>query len=258
MILCPFYPSPRSRIGTSYSPTPFQYSISEYTCSPVNALYWERWAGSLTLERSQVHFLEHLAGGYERRRSVSVHDLIPLQYLELFLQATLPEYFVESWTYSSALSVVEQCDSWANGLKLEGSAQAAIHASKGELLELARNQVKFLCNALLQFINISQLDIVGINVGHLPKQPPFSLTITHSTPNSANGAARRSSLKISKAEFLSSLGDREAFYDLYVATTNRAIDMYAKGGRRKFALKLHGTLAALDVWVHFSPSCTQR
>lgn len=56
-------------------------------------------------------------------------------------QPTLPEYFVESWTYSSALSVVEQCDSWANGLKLEGSAQAAIHATKGELLELARNQV---------------------------------------------------------------------------------------------------------------------
>jgi trafficking protein particle complex subunit 10 len=56
-------------------------------------------------------------------------------------QAALPEYFVESWTYSSALSVVEQCDNWTDGLKLEGSAQAAVHASKGELLELARNQV---------------------------------------------------------------------------------------------------------------------
>lgn len=43
--------------------------------------------------------------------------------------------------------------------------------------------------------------------------------------------------------------DREAFYELYVDTTNRAIDMYAKAGRRKFALKLHGSLAALDVCV---------
>ena len=36
-----------------------------------------------------------------------------------------------------------------------------------------------------------------------------------------------------------------------MAITNRAIDLYAKGGRRKFALKLHGTLAALDVCAHF-------
>jgi hypothetical protein len=95
----------------------------------------------------------------------------------------------------------------------------------------------------------SQLDIVGIKVGHLPPQPPFSLTVTHSRRNSTNGLAKRSSQKISKADFLSSVEDREAFYDLYVAITNRAIDLYAKGGRRKFALKLHGTLAALDVCV---------
>jgi hypothetical protein len=34
-----------------------------------------------------------------------------------------------------------------------------------------------------------------------------------------------------------------------VGLTNRAIDMYVKAGRRKFALKLHGSLAALDVYV---------
>jgi hypothetical protein len=50
---------------------------------------------------------------------------------------------------------------------------------------------------------------------------------------------------------MSSIEERETFYDLYVAISNRAIDMYAKAGRRKFALKLHGTLAALDVYVHF-------
>jgi hypothetical protein len=31
--------------------------------------------------------------------------------------------------------------------------------------------------------------------------------------------------------------------------TNRAIDAYVKAGRRKFALRLHGSLAALDVLV---------
>jgi hypothetical protein len=61
---------------------------------------------------------------------------------------------------------------------------------------------------------------------------------------------KRSSLKISKAELLSSLNNQDTFYHLYIKVTNRAIDMYTKAGRRKFALKLHGTLAALDVYVY--------
>lgn len=56
-------------------------------------------------------------------------------------QGTLPEYFVESWTYSSALSVVDQVDAWAASTKVESSMQSAFNAGKGELLELARHQV---------------------------------------------------------------------------------------------------------------------
>ena len=41
--------------------------------------------------------------------------------------------------------------------------------------------------------------------------------------------------------------NQQAFYELYTAVTNRAIDFYAKSGRRKFALKLHGILSALEV-----------
>jgi len=39
------------------------------------------------------------------------------------------------------------------------------------------------------------------------------------------------------------------FYDIYVKLTNRAIDAYVKAGRRKFALRLHGSLAAMDALV---------
>jgi hypothetical protein len=74
----------------------------------------------------------------------------------------------------------------------------------------------------------------------------FSPTLPNATPN-------RSPLKISNLDILSSLDNKENFYELYVGTTNRAIDMYAKAARRKFALKLHGSLAALDVCV-YSPS----
>ncbi|KAJ7940762.1 trafficking protein particle complex subunit 10 [Mycena leptocephala] len=143
------------------------------------------------------------------------------------VEETLPEFFVESWTYSSALSVVDQCDSWAAGLSLQGSKLATFNAGKGELLELARNQ----------------LDIIGVKVGHLPSRPPFS---NSPRPPSSSGSPA-SDKKISSADILQSIQNRDTFYDTYVGITNRAIDMYAKAGRRKFALKLHGSLAALDV-----------
>ena len=61
---------------------------------------------------------------------------------------------------------------------------------------------------------------------------------------------KRGSLTITRRELLASLGEQDALYDLYVSVTNRAIELYATSGRRKFALKLHGSLAALDVCVY--------
>jgi hypothetical protein len=57
------------------------------------------------------------------------------------------------------------------------------------------------------------------------------------------------------SKFLSSLQDGGAFYDLYIAITNRAIDLYARAGRKKFALRLHGDLAALDLCVLPCSTC---
>jgi hypothetical protein len=68
--------------------------------------------------------------------------------------------------------------------------------------------------------------------------------------------ARRESRIISNPELLKCLEDRTEYYDLYIKLTNRAIEMYVKAGRRKFALRLHGSLAALDVLVATSPSST--
>lgn len=54
------------------------------------------------------------------------------------------------------------------------------------------------------------------------------------------------SSKISNSDLVGCLRDQSAFDTLYVAITQRAIEYYADGRRRKFALKLHGDLAALD------------
>ncbi|KAK0228424.1 hypothetical protein IW262DRAFT_607322 [Armillaria fumosa] len=143
------------------------------------------------------------------------------------MEETLPLHFVESWTYSSALSVVERCDSWQSGLKVDEKKLAPFYAGKGELLELAR----------------SQLDTLGMKSQHLPCRPPFSGVSDASVKSSETS----SSQTISNEHLLKALEDKEAFYDLYINITNHAIDMYAKAGRRKFALQLHGSLAALDV-----------
>ena len=55
-------------------------------------------------------------------------------------KSTLPPLFVEAWVYSSALSVVEQCITWAADFKLDASNSGS--AGKGELLDVARSQVK--------------------------------------------------------------------------------------------------------------------
>lgn len=85
---------------------------------------------------------------------------------------------------------------------------------------------------------------MGTKVGHLPSRPPFSNT---SSPAPTEVSQAGSTRKISNTEILAAIDDRDTFYELYVGTTNRAINMYGKARRRKFALKLHGSLAALDV-----------
>jgi hypothetical protein len=56
-------------------------------------------------------------------------------------QNELPLHFVEAWSYTSALSVVEQCDIWAAESDQEHASVGGFNAAKGELLELARKQV---------------------------------------------------------------------------------------------------------------------
>ncbi|KAL4077208.1 trafficking protein particle complex subunit 10 [Scleroderma yunnanense] len=149
------------------------------------------------------------------------------------VEPSLPEYFVESWIFSSALNVVDQCNTWATSWpEMEGTILSRYNASKGELLELAK----------------AQLDVLGIKVGHLPSCVPFLMAAYPSVvvPSSPFPDRGSSSQRISKYEIMLAIGDSEAFYDLYCTVSNRAIDMYVKAGRRKFALKLHGCLAALD------------
>jgi hypothetical protein len=88
--------------------------------------------------------------------------------------------------------------------------------------------------------------MIGVYTGHLPSKPPFSTTFQPSAPP-VDSSQTSSTLQISNTEIITAIEDMDSFYELYITTTNRAIDMYAKAGRRKFALRLHGSLAALDL-----------
>ncbi|KAG6861666.1 hypothetical protein C0995_013672 [Termitomyces sp. Mi166 len=143
------------------------------------------------------------------------------------VEETLPPFFIESWIYSSALTSVEYCDNWASRFSITGTKLNSFDAAKGELLDLAR----------------TQLDIIGVTVGYLPQKPPFS----SSCRTSEQRVKTTSTLSISNNDLLKAIDDAEAFYKLYVDATNRAIELYTKAGRRKFALRLHGSLAALDL-----------
>lgn len=102
-----------------------------------------------------------------------------------------------------------------------------------------------------------KLDILGIKINYLPSRAPFSLALPTpglSHPGSPQPIEPGSpSQKLSNEQLLKAMEDKEVFYEAYVKLTNRAIELYAKAGRRKFALKLHGSLAALDLCVG-SPS----
>ncbi|KAF7793103.1 hypothetical protein EIP86_004211 [Pleurotus ostreatoroseus] len=143
------------------------------------------------------------------------------------MEDELPPYFIESWTYSSALSVVEHIETWAKRMGLSKSAASNVNAVKGELVELARNQ----------------LDILGIDMEFLPAQPPFSNALSSGQKRREKAALDR----ISKQDLKAALEDKNAFFEMYITLTKRAIELYANAGRRKFALRMHGSLAALDV-----------
>ena len=87
-----------------------------------------------------------------------------------------------------------------------------------------------------------------MRLGYLPSEPPFlSSTLDPKTLEPADPSNKRASRQISNPDILGFLDNKVSFYDLYTRLTNRAIDLFVKANRRKFALKLHGSLAALDL-----------
>ncbi|CAE6360024.1 unnamed protein product [Rhizoctonia solani] len=165
-------------------------------------------------------------------------------------QNSLSEPFLESWIYSCALNVIDECDTWmesASGQEsLTDTRGTSYSAAKCELLELAR----------------VQLDKIGIRAGHLPRTAPFSASLPEqetksrpssaaydpyaSAPDSNNEEHRRiSRLGVTNAHLLEAIDNVAAFDDLYKGLVMRIIETCQSSGRLRTAAQLRGILAAL-------------
>ncbi|KAG8739481.1 hypothetical protein FRC10_005577 [Ceratobasidium sp. 414] len=165
---------------------------------------------------------------------------------------SLNEPFLESWIYSCALNVVDECDAWIMGAlgqeSISDAKDVSYSAAKCELLELAR----------------AQLDKIGIRAGHLPRTVPFTTSLPDQAPKSRPTSAsfdphapasdpndpdyqRLSRAGVTNSSLLQAIENSASFDELYKQLVTRAIDTYVMSGRTRSTMKLKGILAALHL-----------
>ncbi|PKC75818.1 hypothetical protein RhiirA1_436013 [Rhizophagus irregularis] len=142
-------------------------------------------------------------------------------------QANVGEYFLESWIFSSCMSVVNECEELAPLTSMDSPNTIAFNAAKGELLDLARKQ----------------LDKIGIYYNHLPASLPFTTSLSDTIPTSPNEARKK--FDITNKELEEAINSQNDFDVLYLSLTNRALRAYEGSARLRSVLRLQGDVAAL-------------
>lgn len=142
----------------------------------------------------------------------------------------LPRFFIESWSFSVSLDSVEQCQAWLvdqTGESADEDAKLhAFHSCKAELLELA----------------IRPLIRLGIWVGHLPSEDPFTLALAGTaTP------APSSERPITRKELTEAMASRDVFDSQLRNLIQRSMlaASLSRQDHRQFRLKY--VLACLDL-----------
>ncbi|CAG8497762.1 1816_t:CDS:10, partial [Acaulospora morrowiae] len=149
-------------------------------------------------------------------------------------QANVGEHFLESWIYSSCMSVVNECEELFSLTSLDDHTLMAFNAAKGELLDLARKQ----------------LDKLGIYYGHLPDSLPFITALGEATPPTLPDLENENKKKftITNKELKEAIesADYSQFDLLYLSLTNRALKAYEGSTRVRSSYRLSGDVAALQ------------
>ncbi|CAD6587142.1 MAG: hypothetical protein TREMPRED_004669, partial [Tremellales sp. Tagirdzhanova-0007] len=162
-------------------------------------------------------------------------------------EADLAENFIEAWTYTACLDIVQRCDEWSRIDRPNGdyTGLIAYESARSELLDIARVQV----------------ERIGIASGHLPNVYPFiqSSALVLSSDDvlfesSDNGMDDDKPaqfdevpprMTISNRQLIEAMGDVTKFRNLYLTHTKKAILAYEACGKVNSVLRLKADLAGL-------------
>ncbi|ORX94739.1 hypothetical protein K493DRAFT_301887 [Basidiobolus meristosporus CBS 931.73] len=148
-------------------------------------------------------------------------------------QSSFSTNFLEIWTFSSCMNVVETCEKAHVSSRRDSGFHSHYAAVKAELL-----------------------DKLGIYYGYLPCSPPFIMSLE------SNTSEQQQEIDSSLAEhpkamhneaLRNAIGDAQAFYDLYHELSNRAIKYYDLSGHTRYIDQLQGDIASLHLLlIHLS------
>ncbi|ORX34725.1 trafficking protein particle complex subunit 10 [Kockovaella imperatae] len=159
-------------------------------------------------------------------------------------EADLAEHFIESWTYSTCMNIVQNCDEWSRIDRPNGdySGLIAYESARSELLDIARVQT----------------ERIGVASGHLPNVYPFAPSSALSTAadnvlfessesGSTNGEAVHSEPRstLSNRLLLDAMKDTRTYREMYAHLTRKAVSAYEACGKHNSVIRLKADLATL-------------
>jgi hypothetical protein len=150
------------------------------------------------------------------------------------------------------MTTIEHCDELAS----DDEEDPLFSSAKAELLEISLSQVSDHCTSIHGAHELGKLNSLGISCNYLSPQPALHAKLAKSTDSFRVRHLNAGTLTgITNQELRRALKSADHFREFYGGLTERAIDLYVKGGRRKFAVKLHGLRAGISRWASVISSC---
>ncbi|WRT63733.1 uncharacterized protein IL334_000656 [Kwoniella shivajii] len=171
-------------------------------------------------------------------------------------EESLAQHFIESWTYTACMDIVDKCDQWSRIDRPNGdySGLVAYESARSELLDIARIQV----------------ERIGVSSGHLPPIYPFNpasspypSTIQEDVlfESSSNGLSDDEELQhtpqsaseqrpiLSNEQLIDAQQDEGNCRALYAGLTRKTIKAYEACGKVNSVTRLKADLAALALYT---------
>ncbi|EST05702.1 TRAPP II complex, TRAPPC10 [Kalmanozyma brasiliensis GHG001] len=172
----------------------------------------------------------------------------------------LSSQWIESWIFSAALDVVEQCQAWLiqrggqSSVTADDQLSPAFQSNKSELLDVARRQ----------------LDRIGVEAGHLPASEPFAFATSQDSIHNSSAQDRELPLLpdatdsgaveglglgaavtlgqqrgTSRPELQQAVKSREHFDSYYLALCQRILSGWKASSRTRDVLRIRNMIATL-------------